>query len=1106
MGQLDLLSADTSEPRRIVVGSARAELRLARAVSWLGLRGATTRLVIVGHTLEVASEVAREAGAQLRQTFGWERTTLSRLAAALAAPALAERGLVASGRLSLEALSTRVVHRLAEKEELGRFASVADRPGLPRALARTLDELRMAKIAPRDIGEHDLQRVCDGFEAELEADQIADRALVFELAVSAARAPETVHPWLDVPLVLVDVPLRTAREAELVAELTARAECALATFPEGDERTERHLEAAMDVRAARLLDPPGSVGNSLARLQRGLFSRTTEIGEADDAVEMLSAPGESRECVEIARRILREASRGVAFDRMAIVLRAPGAYRAHLVEALRRAAIPAYFARGTVRPDSAGRAFLALLRCATEKLSARRFAEYLSLSEVPDADGEGRPPAPLAGSERWVVPDEEFLPGVLERTAESEDPEHEADVAAHGPSSTAVVGGTLRAPYRWERLIVDAAVIGGRTRWEARLGGRAKSLERELTVYPTDHARAISIRRELADLASLQGYALPLLDDLVDLPQVANWGGFIDRLGALASRALRRPERVLSVLAELEPLRRVGPVSLAEVRLVLERRLTDLTVPPRGRRFGCVYIASTEEVRGLSFDVVFVPGLAERIFPQKVIDDPILPDRIRLAHAPEALDLVTNRERSEEERLALRIAAGAANGRLVLSYPRLDVEQSRPRTPSFYGLEVLRAAEGRLPGFDELARRAERVGDARIGWPAPAQARDAVDAAEHDLSLLESILKKPEAETVGTARYLLSTNPHLARALRTRARRWHPKWWSVDGLLHLTGEARDALDAHTLSARSFSPTALQHFAACPYRFVLQAIHRLSAREEPAPIEELDPLERGSLVHDVQYALYVDLREKGMLPVTRENRRGAEAELDRVLADVAARYKDDLAPAIDRVWQDGIESIAADLREMLRRDAEDGEWVPTHFELSFGLPDKAGRDPASVNHALSLDEGLLLRGSIDCVEQSVRGSLRATDYKTGKVRATATTKIGGGQTLQPIFYALALEKLFEGRDVDGGRLYYCTTTGEFKEVTIALDDASRAEAKTVVNVVGKALSAGALPAAPDEGACQYCDYLRVCGPYEEMRTRKVKDQAPLGPLVALRRRA
>src|SRR5262249_40659061 len=158
------------------------------------------------------------------------------------------------------------------------------------------------------------------------------------------------------------------------------------------------------------------------------------------------------------------------------------------------------------------------------------------------------------------------------------------------------------------------------------------------------------------------------------------------------------------------------------------------------------------------------PGLAERVFPQKVVEDPILRDDERLA-----LGLPTNRQRALAERLALRVAIGAATERVVLSYPRLDLDQSRPRVPAFYGPEVLRAAEGALPGFDELARRAEKGGGAaRIGWPAPTSPEQAIDEAEYDLALLDSLFQLPEQETTGAAHYLLTSNPHLARALRFR--------------------------------------------------------------------------------------------------------------------------------------------------------------------------------------------------------------------------------------------------------------------------------------------------------------------------------------------------
>ena len=88
----------------------------------------------------------------------------------------------------------------------------------------------------------------------------------------------------------------------------------------------------------------------------------------DDQVLAFSAPGESRECVEVARRVLDLAKHGIAFDRMAVLLRSPEEYRAPLEEAFVRAGVPAHFARGAVRPDPSGRALYVLLRCAAERL------------------------------------------------------------------------------------------------------------------------------------------------------------------------------------------------------------------------------------------------------------------------------------------------------------------------------------------------------------------------------------------------------------------------------------------------------------------------------------------------------------------------------------------------------------------------------------------------------------------------------------------------------------------------------------------------------------------------------------------------------------------
>jgi len=94
----------------------------------------------------------------------------------------------------------------------------------------------------------------------------------------------------------------------------------------------------------------GTSGGSLARLQRRLFKESSSSPDpADDQVQIFSAPGEGRECVEIARRVLALARDGVAFDRIAVLLRSPEQYRVPLEEAFGRAGIPAHFARRDVQ-------------------------------------------------------------------------------------------------------------------------------------------------------------------------------------------------------------------------------------------------------------------------------------------------------------------------------------------------------------------------------------------------------------------------------------------------------------------------------------------------------------------------------------------------------------------------------------------------------------------------------------------------------------------------------------------------------------------------------------------------------------------------------------
>jgi CRISPR/Cas system-associated exonuclease Cas4 (RecB family) len=140
--------------------------------------------------------------------------------------------------------------------------------------------------------------------------------------------------------------------------------------------------------------------------------------------------------------------------------------------------------------------------------------------------------------------------------------------------------------------------------------------------------------------------------------------------------------------------------------------------------------------------------------------------------------------------------------------------------------------------------------------------------------------------------------------------------------------------------------------------------------------------------------------------------------------------------------------------------------------------------------------------VDLIEQhAVLPVLRVTDHKTGKNRATADLVVGGGAMLQPVLYSVAVENGL-GTKVLEGRLFYATTVGGFTDQPIPINDYTRGQGLQVLAIIDRAVERGALPPAPAERACTWCDFRPVCGPREEERTSR-KTPVFLADLAALR---
>jgi CRISPR/Cas system-associated exonuclease Cas4 (RecB family) len=1086
-----------------LVTSSSAAARLAAARRFVLDTSPGSELLIVSASRGAADDLARDLARPRGATFGLYRFSLTQLAARLAAPRLALARLSPATALGVQAVAARALFDATTDGSLTYFTPVAGMPGFPRALARTLEELALATVAPAtlraapEVGA-DLADLFDRFEARFQSASAVDRAAFLRAAAEAAADPTRgAHPYAACHLLLLDVPVAAAVERAFVEALSARAPGALITIPEGDAPTVAALAA---LGSPELLDGDGSPG--LGRLRRHLFAESTPPSAAPlEEVELFSAPGEGRESVEIARRVLREARRGVPFDRMAIALRAPQQYAGLLEHALERAGVPVYFDRGTRRPHPAGRAFLALMACALDNLSAGRFAEYLSLGQVPDRT---TPP----GSVFPTSSDEVF--GALGDRAEAAAQLDDA-TAGEGDETDDVPGRrAFRAPWKWERLLAESRVVSAEDRWERRLKGLVHECElqrRELARTEPGNPRIDMLAGKIADLNDLAGFALPLMRTLAAWPERATWADWLDRFEALAPRVLARPDKVLRVLADLRPMGAIGPVTLDEATRVLALRLATVEAEPPLRRYGRLFVASPSQLRGRSFDVVFVPALAERVFPQKPREDPLLLDEARRAVD---VPLVDQTARAELEKLQLRLAIGAAEQRIYVSFPTVEIGEGRPRVPSLYALEIWRAMTGRVPSADELQQAAARVSRATLAWPAPADRREAIDALEHDLSTLRALVDQPDHRSRGRAHYILQLNDCLQRAVRERFMRAKRTWSNWDGITAATDRLRPILARQRLGARRYSLSALQKYAVCPYQFLLSAIYRLRPAEDLEPLQRMDPLTRGSLFHAVQTEFYRRLQADDALPVTEATRDRALAVLDAAMAGIAAAEHELLAPAIERVWRDEIASIRRDLRLWVDDIARTGgEWLPIHFEWAFGYKDggalAVGRDPASSPEPVVIDGRFQLHGAIDLIEEhAATRELRVTDHKTGKYRGKDHMIVNGGESLQPVLYSLALEQA-TGRAVAEGRLYYSTTAGGYRDVRIPLSPAARRIGVEVLEIVDRAIETGFLAPAPKEKACTWCDFRPVCGPTAERRVGRYKSQEPLADLLELRRK-
>src|SRR6516165_3592148 len=279
--------------------SHSAHERITAAADFVRSFPPATELVIIGAGRDAVDDFVRQL-ASCPATFGLHRFSLSQLATRLARNRLAARGIVPGSAVGAEAIAVRAAYEAQARERLRYFNPVASFPGFARAVTATLAELRAAGIAAPELerlGESgpDNATLLESFEQQMTEAAVADRTVLFREALEEVqRGADLVRR----PLLFLDLPIHSQVERQFVTTLAAASGQVLFTCPAGDLRTLTNLSGVGSI-DGEVSAPRGD--SSLERLSFYLFSEEVPpAGKVDGEVVFFSAPGEERECVEIA--------------------------------------------------------------------------------------------------------------------------------------------------------------------------------------------------------------------------------------------------------------------------------------------------------------------------------------------------------------------------------------------------------------------------------------------------------------------------------------------------------------------------------------------------------------------------------------------------------------------------------------------------------------------------------------------------------------------------------------------------------------------------------------------------------------------------------------
>ena len=556
-------------------------------------------------------------------------------------------------------------------------------------------------------------------------------------------------------------------------------------------------------------------------------------------------------------------------------------------------------------------------------------------------------------------------------------------------------------------------------------------------------------------------------------------------------------------LAEVRMLAQISDdISFPEFVETVERFMREAAVPlrPSPDIVDGVWVLDAMAARGFSFRVLFVVGVNEQVFPRRIREDAFLRDSVRrFLDVNLGFKVPVKAEGYEEEQLLFYLLVNSARENVTLVAQRVD-RHDRSVIPSWYVAEVQRCV-GDLPVTvvpkrgSEKRRNLSQYGDT---WLTPRETRV-------QWMLDRRLPRSPLThETVGWS--VIQGGVAALACHESSSPRLH-RFDGVTGMV--SGFWREARE------RGMSPTALEHYALCPFKFFGRHVLELERVVLPEAGSSLGPREAGNLLHQVLKDCVAALAGQHVFPRAGDAARDDIARIVTLVADRVFRNYERWNPVgYPLLWEWQQEQLAGVVRQVILQELCEGQddWMPMGFEESV-------RGEMSVvlgNESCRLP----LVGRIDRVDWSAsRQQSRIVDYKyKNSARSIPTPQslardIVRGVQLQPPLYLLvadggkfSFQKRAECERDDssscaGVWLYFITphvsgSAGPLTRVPFTREmwQALRIQFRSTLNTIVEGIRRGEYFIVPGNH-CQRCDYRIICRRTHSMsRWRALADRA------------